>query len=75
MSFRKKGIIEIVLVFFYCITAPLFLTATIVTYFIIHDRISSAEIFTTLMIATVFEVTAQKMPKACSELIAVLRSI
>jgi hypothetical protein len=28
-----------------------------------------------MMIAVVFEVTAQQMPKACSELLAVLRSI
>lgn len=75
MSFKRKGMIEVVLVFFYCVTAPLFLTATIVTYFIIHDHITSAEIFTTMMIAVVFEVTAQQMPKACSELLAVLRSI
>jgi hypothetical protein len=37
MSFKKKGIIEVVLVFLYCVTAPLILTATIVTYFIIHQ--------------------------------------
>lgn len=74
-SFKKKGIIEILLVFLYYMTAPLLLTSIIVTYYIIHQSISSTQVFTTMMIAVVFEVTAQQLPKASSELLAVLRSI
>lgn len=75
VNFRKKGIVEIVLVFLYFLTAPLMLTGTILTYFLINHTIDPSQVFTTMMIAVVFEETAQQLPKASSELLSILKSI
>jgi energy-converting hydrogenase Eha subunit B len=75
MNFKRKGVIEILLVFLYYITAPLLLTATIVTYMVINQTIDPAKVFTTMMVAVIFEVTALELPKASSQLLSVLKSI
>lgn len=53
-NFRRKGIIEIALIFLYFLTAPLMLTGIIVTYIIINGDITPAKVFTTMMICVVF---------------------
>ncbi len=51
------------------------LTGIIVTFIMINGDITPAKVFTTMMICVVFEVTAQSLPKAISQLLAVINSL
>jgi hypothetical protein len=67
--------IEAFVVFLYYLTTPLILTSILFTFLIFEGDMSSAKIFTTLMISVIFEVTAQQLPQAITELVSVINSI
>lgn len=75
LIYKRKGTIEATTVFLYYLTAPSILTSVILTYLYIYHEMSPSSVFTTMMIAMVFEVTSQQFPKATSELISVINSI
>ena len=73
--YNTKGVIEAVTIFLYYLTTPAILTSLILTYIYIHGEMTPSTVFSTMMIAVIFEVTSQQFPKAISELIAIINSI
>lgn len=73
--YNTKGVIEAVTIFLYFLTTPAILTSLILTYIYIHGEMTPSTVFSTMMIAVIFEVTSQQFPKAISEIIAIINSI